>query len=144
LSADYNIRLDTPNDFYYSKIRAFKENLFGTYSRQILLSPQNEADINSPELSLNSVIKIPVYQKQRVDLTPYIYEDSSIRNIANVTVDFDLEKDSDNDGNSKNDVDTDKINILQSATKVEIEFGEYENLFQKRIGITLVDTNGNK
>gem|GEM_PF-2486012 len=121
-SSDYNIRLNRENDFYYSKIRLFKENLFGTYSRQILLSPQSAADINSPELSLNSVIKVPVYQKERVDLTPYIYEDSSIRNIATVTVDFDLELDSDNDGNPKNDVDTDKINVIQSATKIEIEF----------------------
>jgi hypothetical protein len=100
----------------------FRENLFGTPSRQILLSPQNAADINSPELSLNSAIRIPVYQKETVDLTPYIYEDSSIRNIASVSVDFDLEIDSDNDGNPKNDVDTDKINIVQSATKIEIEF----------------------
>jgi hypothetical protein len=88
----------------------------------VLLSPQNAADINAPELSLSSVIKVPVYQKERVDLTPYIYEDSSIRNIANVTVDFDLETDSDDDGNTKNDIDTANINVIQSATKVEIEF----------------------
>jgi len=142
-SPDYNIRLDKENDFYYSKIRVFRENLFGTPSRQILLSPQNAADINSPELSLNSAIRIPVYQKETVDLTPYIYEDSSIRNIASVSVDFDLEIDSDNDGNPKNDVDTDKINIVQSATKIEIEFWEFDTLFTKRIGISLVDTNGN-
>jgi hypothetical protein len=46
---------------------------------------------------LSSAIKIPVYQKKKIDLTSYIYEDSGIKNIKDVYVDFDLESDSDND-----------------------------------------------
>jgi hypothetical protein len=33
------------------------------------------ADDNSPELSLAQAIRIPVYQKQVFDFTPFIYED---------------------------------------------------------------------
>jgi hypothetical protein len=141
---DYTVRLKTENDFYYSKIRAFDKNMFWTYSRQVLSAPQTESDKNSPELSLDSKIKIPVYQKKKIDLTPHIYESSGVRGIKDVFVDFDVDYDSNHDWNPKNDIDTDKINIIKSSSKIEIEFGKYDSLFDKKIWITLVDNNWNK
>jgi hypothetical protein len=44
-------------------------------SNQILLSPQLQADSNAPELEMNS-IRVPVYQKQNINLNKYLYEDS--------------------------------------------------------------------
>ncbi len=64
------------------------------------------ADNLAPQIGLSQKIRIPVYQKQRVDLTPYIYEDGGISGIKKVMVDFDLSDDSDGDGNSQNDDDT--------------------------------------
>jgi hypothetical protein len=46
-----------------------------------LIAPQTQSDNIAPDLSLNSVIKIPVYKKQNVNLTPYIYENAGIKNI---------------------------------------------------------------
>ena len=140
---DYLVRIDRKNNFYYAKIKAFSEDIIWTNSNQILLSPQKEADTNSPELWLSSVIKIPVYQKKQIDLTPYIYEDSGIRNIKSVSVDFDLTKDSNWDSDTKNDIDTDKIKINKTLSSIKIEFGPYDSLFNKTIWITLIDNNGN-
>jgi hypothetical protein len=137
------MRLIRENDFYYATAQSFKDNIFGTHSKQILLAPQIQSDANAPELSLASAIRVPVYQKERVDMSNYIYEDSGIRNIKSVWVDFDLEKDNDNDGNPKNDQDTENIRILKSPNKIEIEFGAYDTLFKKKIGISLEDNNGN-
>jgi hypothetical protein len=41
------------NDYLYATIQSFKNNIFSTYSNQILLSPQKEADNIAPELYLN-------------------------------------------------------------------------------------------
>lgn len=139
----YKIRLDIPNDFYYAKIRAFANDVLGTHSKQILLSPQKEADIYPPQIGLNQKIRVPVYQREVVDLTPYIYEDGGLSGIGEVRVDFDLSNDLDGDGNPKNDADTENIEILRTPAKIEIAFGAYEELFEKEISIALVDTNGN-
>ncbi len=143
---DYLINVSRENDYYYSKIRTFKEWVFGTYSKPILLSPQKEADSSSPELSLWTVIRVPVYQKKIIDITENIYEDSWIRNINEVRIDMDLSVDSDWDGNPKNDADnmtSDTINVAQSLTSIQIEFGAFETLFKRNIWITLVDNNNN-
>ncbi len=139
----HRIRLEVPNDFYYARIRWFKENIEGTWSRQILLAPQKYSDTLPPQIGLNQKIQIPVYQSQIVDLTPYIYEDGWLGGIRDVRVDFDLTVDSDGDGNSKNDADRKGINIIQTAARIAIEFGPYDILFKKKILIALVDDNGN-
>jgi len=96
-----------------------------------------------PQIGLNQKIRVPVYQSQEVDLTPYIYEDSGLAGISDVWVDFDLLTDSDEDGNTRNDRDTDNISIMQSLTNITIEFGPYESLFERDIVIALSDDNGN-
>jgi hypothetical protein len=90
LSDDMRIRILTENDFYYGRISTFKENIFGTFSRQILLSPQIYSDTFAPQIGLNQKIRIPVYQQKRIDLTAYIYEDGGLSGITDVRVDFDV------------------------------------------------------
>lgn len=139
----HRIRLQVPNDFYYAKIQAFQRNLLGTLSQQILLAPQVAADTMPPQIGLNQKIRIPVYQQQLVDLTPYIYEDGGLSGIANVRIDFDLTTDSDGDGDAKNDADTDKILITKTAARITVLFGTYDDIFEKTINILLIDDNGN-
>ena len=108
--------------------------------------PQKEADKKSPELSLKTAIKIPVYQKKIIDLTSYIYEDSWIKNIKDVFIDFDLDIDSDWDWNPRNDEDSkedEKINIIHDIVSVKVEFGKFEELFTKKIWVWLIDDNDN-
>ena len=146
---DYSIRVKRDNDYYYAKIKAFDKNIIWTLSKQILIAPQNEADLNAPELTLPS-IRIPVYQGHIVDLTNDIYEDSWIKNIKKVIIDFDLTKDTDNDWNPKNDDDLnidweykDQIEILKNLVYLKLNFKSFDKLFKKKIGITLIDNNDN-
>jgi hypothetical protein len=41
------------NDYIYATIQSFKEKLFSTYSKQIVLSPQVESDNIAPSLFLS-------------------------------------------------------------------------------------------
>jgi uncharacterized repeat protein (TIGR01451 family) len=140
---DYRIRFSIPNDFYYARIHGFKDGLDSTLSWQILLAPQIYSDTLDPQIGLTQKIRIPVYQTQSIDLTPYIYEDGGLSGISDVRIDFDLWVDSDGDGDPKNDADTENISITRTAVKIEIEFGPYDELFEKDILIAVEDDNGN-
>ncbi|MDP2089997.1 MAG: FG-GAP-like repeat-containing protein [Candidatus Gracilibacteria bacterium] len=149
-SKDYYIRTNKDNDLYYAKINSFKNNIDSTLSSQVLFAPQKEADTQAPELRLSN-IRIPVYQKNTTNLTQYIYEDSGIRNIKKIIVDMDLDKDTDGDGNSKNDDDgniagiyKDVVKVIYSPTAIKLEFAKFDNLFKKKIGITMYDANNNR
>jgi len=140
---EYSIRQAVPNDFYYARLEAFHETVLSTKTHQILLSPQTQADTIAPQIGLNQKIRIPVYQSQEIDLTPYIYEDSGLSGISDVWVDFDLTRDSDEDWDMTNDADSENINITQSAVKITIEFGPYDSIFSRDIMLYLQDDNGN-
>jgi hypothetical protein len=142
-SDSYVLRTSRDNDYYYAKIKPFYQNIEWTYSNQILFSPQIESDDNPPELYLDSDIKIPIYQKKKIDLTEYIYENWGVKNIDEVYIDFNLDIDSDLDWDPKNDKDTDKINIIKNSSKLEVEFWEYDELIKKDIWIFLIDKNWN-
>jgi hypothetical protein len=139
----YSIRLNSENDFYYARIQTVHENRASTLSEQILLAPQKEADIFAPELDLNQSIRIPVYQKQNVNLTDAIYEDGGLWDIADVWVDFDMDLDSDNDGNTSNDRDMQDITLHINPVRISLDFGPYENIFEKNIMLFVEDNNGN-
>jgi hypothetical protein len=148
-SSDYYIRLNRDNDYYYAKINSFKDNINWTISEQLLLSPQRESDNTWPELDLDS-IKVPVYLKKTIDLTPFVYEDSWIKNIKKVIVDMDLTQDTDGDWNTKNDDDSilswayqDKIKVLYSLISLKIDFWKFDDIFKQKIWITLIDDNNN-
>jgi len=85
--------LERENDFYYAKIRAFKENEFSTHSNKTLLSPQVQADTRAPDLFVDFSIRVPVYQTQIFDLTPYIFEDGGIRAVSDIFIDSNITQD---------------------------------------------------
>ncbi len=142
-SDTYTIRLSIPNDFYYAQLQTVKDNVLGTLSNQILLAPQKYSDRLPPQIGLNQKIRIPVYQNQSVDLTPYIYEDGGISWISQVEIDMDLMVDSDNDWNSTNDNDSDWVSVSQNASRIILNFGPFDELLNKEIQIRLTDDNGN-
>jgi len=137
------IRVNQENDYYYAKAYAFRNNKYSTSSKLTLLAPQVVADDNSPELSLAQVIRIPVYQKQVFDFTPFIYEDGWIKNIHDFWIDMDPKVDDNNDGNPRNDKSVEKVSIQRTLAKITAEFWEYDSIFEKEISIWMTDANGN-
>ena len=108
-----------------------------------MLSPQQEADVYPPRIDLSEPIKIPVYQKRLFDFTPFIYEDGGIKNVKQFYIDYNLDIDSDGDGNKKNDNDMPNMRLLKSPTQVKVEFGPYDDIFIKKIGLHAIDGNLN-
>lgn len=142
---DYLFSMNRENDYYYWIINWFGNDIVSTSSKQILLSPQIQADDNNPELNLKS-IRVPVYQNIELDITDNIFENTWIEWLDEVYIDFDLETDSSWDWDNKNDNDSDSldtINIELDDEKVLLQFGKFDSLFEKEIGITLLDNNGN-
>jgi hypothetical protein len=128
-SEDYSINLKIPNDYLYSRIFVFKDNIAWVKSSQALLSPQKESDKLSPEINFNSAIRIPVYQKKLIDFTNHIYDDSWIEFISDIQVSW-LEQ---NEYSSRN-----------SKWKIRYEFWPFNKLFKKKITLSLTDNNWNK
>jgi len=127
-SDSYNISLKAVNDYYYARIHSFYNKIISTNSEQILLSPQLTADLNAPELSFWSVIKIPVYQEKIIDLSENIYENSWLDNVEKIVISW---------------IDTDKYEILKSPSKIKIKFKAFSELFSKTLKFTLYDKNNN-
>jgi len=145
LSNEYLVSVSRNNDYYYSKLNWFKNNILSTSTRQILLSPQVRADNIAPEVNLWS-IKVPVYQKREINITPYLYENSWISWIHEIYIDFDLDIDSDGDWNRKNDNDSlnmDNLNIRKTAEEIFLDVWPFLELFNKKIWITIIDHNWN-
>lgn len=129
------------NDYYYSKISSFNNNIFSTKSNQILLAPQTSSDTEVPEINLNSSIKIPVYQTQRFDFTPYIFDNTWFKDFY---IDYDLETDSDNDWDKTNDRDSLDSDIFINKNYLAVNFWPYNNIFTQKIWLNLFDLAWNK
>jgi hypothetical protein len=142
-SENYSITLNMKNDYIYATIRSFKEKIFSTYSKQIVLSPQFEADNIAPSLFL-SEIKIPVYQEKDIDLSDSIFDDGKLAWIKYIGIDMNLEEDSDLDGNTKNDNDIALEKITLTSNKIWVKFWIYDSLMKKNIWFTLRDKNDNQ
>jgi hypothetical protein len=142
-SSNHLVRVELPNNFYYLRMQSWRGDTLGNISKQILLSPQKEADLNPPRINLNEKIRVPVYQKRLFDFTPYIYEDGGIKNVADFYIDFNLDKDSDGDKNPKNDRDMPSIQLFKTTTYIKVDFGPYDDIFTKKIGVYATDKNGN-
>lgn len=147
-SDSYTIRTEMENSFYYAKIKPFRNNVYYSFSNTILLSPQNESDLTNPEINLPS-IKVPVYQKQKIDITNYIYENSWVKNIKDIYIDFDLWMDSDLNWNNYDDKDfvlwnkSWNIQIEKIWNKSYVNVWIFEYLIDKKIRINIVDQNNN-
>lgn len=148
-SDSYLVRTGIENNFYYGKIRTFKQWLYSTYSNQILLSPQKESDNKAPEIDNFSALKVPVYQKKIIDVWEYIFEDSGLKNITQIYIDFDLEKDSNNNGNLYDDKDYEMwkswswFDISIEWKKILFNIGPFDKLYNKKIRLSIVDDNKN-
>lgn len=141
-SQKYLISTPRNNDLYYAKVSSFKNGINSTMSNQVLLSPQIHSDSNSPDINL-SKIRVPVYQKQRIDLTSYIYEDTWIKEAY---IDFDLSVDSSWDWNTKNDNDSSNMNNLNFIivdSKIYVDVWPFNQLYDKKIWLVIRDINNN-
>ncbi len=127
-SGNYSINLPVINDYFYSRLSAFKNNLFSTKTSQVLLSPQIYSDKYAPELDLNSKIRIPVYIEKILDLTDNIYENSWINSVEKITIQW---------------IDENKYEILKTNNKIRIKFKSFDTIFTKKIKFLLTDKNWN-
>lgn len=120
-------------------MQGFHKNVSSTYSEQILLAPQSEADRFPPEIGFTQKIRIPVYQAQEVDFTPYIYEDSGISNIDIVRIDFDTTSELLLESGS----DRAEVTLRRTPARIAYNFGPFDVLMDTEIRLTLSDSNGN-
>lgn len=125
----FGVTLSMSNDYYYSHIYAFSRNIIWTYSKQVLLSPQLAADTWAPDINFNWIIRIPVYQTKTIDFTDYIYDNSWIDNIKDISI----EK-----------LNPPRYKVIRSPWKIKIQFWKFDNLFKKKIVVKLVDSNWNE
>ncbi len=124
----YSINLDTQNDYFYSRLSWFKQNVFSTKTLWVLLSPQKAADKYAPEIDINSKIKVPVYSQKLVDLTDNVYEDTGISNISSFVIEW---------------IDEDKYEVRKTENSLRVNFGEFEDIFSKKIKFVITDLNWN-
>lgn len=67
-----------------------------------------------------------------------------MRSISDFFIDFDIDVDSDDDGNPTNDRTSTGMVINKSSTKITVDFGPYDTLFAKKIGVNAIDHNDNR
>ncbi len=140
---NYSVRVPQENGMYYARAEAFSWDLPATISQQILLAPQEQADVFAPQIGYSDTIRVPVYQTHTINMTPYIYEDGGLWGIEKFWLDADLTQDSDGDGDPRNDFDEENISVSLSPARIEITFGPYEELFEKQVALLALDNNGN-
>ncbi len=134
--ATYQIYTNEKNDFYYARGFSFKDWILWTSTNQALLSPQISSDTSKSEINIEDPIRIPVYQKQTYNFTPYLYDSTGY---SDFYVDLDLTKDSDSDWNTKNDRDTKEEDTQVTTKTVKVDFGPFEEVVTKNIWITVKD-----
>ena len=127
-TSNYSINLSIPNDYLYSRLSSFKNNLFSTKTSQILLSPQSYWDKYAPELDLNYKIRVPVYIEKLIDISDDIYENSWINWIDTIIIEW---------------LDENKYNVLKSDNSIRIKFGKFDSIFTKKIKFLVTDKNWN-
>lgn len=100
--------------------------------------------MEGPLITFGDVIRVPVYQKQTLNLQSYIED---ISPVDNIWFDTDLTKDTDGDGDSKNDRDSLDSNSLygikEGNTIYDLVIGPFDTLFTKKIRLFAEDGNGN-
>ena len=122
------IHVQVDNDFLYSKIYIFNNNVLWTKSTNILLSPQKEADKYWPEIDFNWSIRIPVYTEKWIDFTDHIYENTWTSNIKDFKIEW---------------IKEDKYELSLVNNKIRVKFGKFNTIFRKTIKIYVSDLNWN-
>jgi len=133
-SDSYLIRVPVISDYYYWKIYGIKNNERWTYSAQKLFAPQLEADTIAPELDWLSKIRIPVYQNKEIDLKNYIYDNSWINSIKNISIKL----------KENSNILPDNYSIEKKTYSILLKFNKFNKLFKEKIELELEDTNWNK
>lgn len=143
VSTEYLFSISRKNDYYYSRVNPFKNNLVWTSTDQILLSPQLKADKNTPEIALNG-IKVPVYQEVEIDITDKVTEDSWLAWISKLFIDFFLETDTDWDLNTRNDDNSlPNLSVYKKEGAIYLKVWKFTSLIKKKIWINVIDENWN-
>jgi hypothetical protein len=121
-----------------------EKNTNSTATSLHLLSPQRAADKEGPLVNYGDVIRIPVYQTQKLNLVPYVVD---ISGVSNIWIDSDLTKDTDGDGDTKNDKDSLDPNtiygIKKGNTLYDLNIGPFDTLSMKKIRLFAEDSNKN-
>ncbi len=140
----YKVSLSERNWFYYWKMYSEWVSWRSNITDLSLFAPQLESDNESPLLSLDSTLKIPVYQKQTIDLKKYL---SDLSWINEVYVDWNLSVDSDWDWINNNDKDSLNPNnsywIKKWSNIYLLEFWPFDNLLTRKIRLHAKDNNAN-
>jgi len=131
---NYLIRTPVISDYYYWKIYAIKKDIEWTYSSQKLFAPQIAADTIAPELDWLSSIRIPVYQKKEINLKHYIYENSWINSIKNISIQL----------KENSNILSKNFKIEKSNYSILLKFNKFDKLFKEKINLELEDMNWNK
>lgn len=130
LNDTYQVQISLKNDFYYAKIRSFKNNIFSTESNQTILSPQLANDLDAPELNGLWSIRIPVYQDKAVDITSFIYEGGWNSNIKDIYF--------------SPDADIDWYYTYTISEKfINLNFTAFDRIFKKKLKLFIIDKNDN-
>lgn len=140
----YNVSFEVDNDFYYGKIYSIIKWKKSTIADLALMSPQKEADNEAPMIELSEWIKIPVYQKQTINLWKYITDVSWIEELyfdLNLSSDWDWDWVFDNDKDTLNN--DNKYQIFKWKTWLDLEVWPFDQIFSKKIKIFVKDGNWN-
>lgn len=140
-SDEYQVALRQENSWYYAQLVSVSPNS-RTSSRITLLSPQPQADKESPLIQVGGGFRAPVYIERVIDLRDKV---SDISDIEEIYVDTDLSTDSDGDGKKDNDRDSDSTTgiLKRGASSLEWYIKAQNRLFEKKIKIWAKDANGN-
>lgn len=133
---EYSVSLSYPNGFYSARLRN-KNPTYADRAGITLLAPQERSDRGAPVVALDSTLRIPVYQKQTVQMADIITEMSRYT----VTIDPDTTLDQNNDGR----YDDDFVSVGTGVTvrDTEIEFGPFTEPGRKNMVIRVIDEFGN-
>lgn len=136
ISGKISFSLSYPNGYYYARLHHLS-NLKNDRAWVILLSPQLSSDSSAPIVSIDSVVRVPVYAETRYNFSDIITELSSYT----VTVDEDISQDEDNNSIFDDDFVSKWKNI--SINNSEIIFWKYDSPGNKNIILKVRDENWN-
>lgn len=140
-SDSYEVSIRHENGWYYSELSAITPDVH-TKANITLLSPQLEADKESPLMNISKAFRAPVYQEKRVNLIDSVTDNGGI---SEMFVDIDLSVDSDGDGKKDNDRDSNSPDspIRKGSFLQEFIISPQTSLFEKTIKLWAYDQRGN-
>lgn len=93
MGQSYSLRIPYPNGYYFPRITNLNTRQ-STIAGEILFAPTASSDVSPPLVTIDSEIRVPVYQQRGILLRDIITEMSNYT----VSVDPDLTRDTDGNG----------------------------------------------